>query len=127
MLFQIIYLLLAFAWAFMFALLIVGGAIIGFVIGLVLLFLIVGWLNVVLADLIWNIQIESNWKILLAHGFVLFLLLLLASIPSIALNIVAPSLATTVIVFIIYSFINGFIAKSVAKYWEEKGEETSEI
>jgi hypothetical protein len=39
------------------------------------------------------------------------------------LSIVAPSLVTTIVLFVIYGFVDGLIAKKVAGYWEEKEEQ----
>jgi hypothetical protein len=92
-------------------------------IGIILLFFIVVGVNSVLAELIWGMTIRTNWKNLLGHVFVLLILLVVVGVPSIVLNIVAPSLVTTIVLFIIYSFVDGLIAKGVAGFWEEKKEQ----
>ncbi|MGB9713769.1 MAG: hypothetical protein ACPLZC_02180 [Candidatus Bathyarchaeales archaeon] len=102
--------------------LVVVGSIIGLLIGLFVLFLLIGGLNAVLTDFIWGIPIESNWKSLLAHGFVLFIVLLIASIPQLVISLVIPNIITTIVLFMIYCFIDGFIAKNIAGYWEEEYE-----
>jgi len=98
------------------------GFILGLIIGFVLLFFILGGLNVALTGFIWSIPIKSDWKSLLAHGFVLFIALILVGVPSFIINLAAPGLATTIVVFIIYCFIDGYVAKGVAGFWEEEYE-----
>ena len=95
------------------------GLFIGLIIGLLVLFLIIGGLNAALTDFVWQIPIKSDWKSLLVHGFVLFIVLLIASVPS----LIIPSPATMIVIFIIYGVIDGFIAKNIAGYWEEDEED----
>jgi len=120
-----LFLILGIVWAFIFVVLVVIGFFIGFIIGILLLFFIIGGLNTVLTDLIWGVPIKSDWKSLLAHGFVLFIVLLIVSIPSLIINFIVPSLVALIFMFIIYCFIDGFIAKSVAGYWQEEYEEAT--
>jgi hypothetical protein len=47
------------------------------------------------------------------------------AIPSFLINIVLPSLVTTIVLFIVYCFIDGFVAASVAGGWEEEEYEES--
>ena len=124
--FSIIFLVLEFVWAIIFAILIEVGLIIGFIIGLILLFLIIGGLNSFLTDLIWSIPIKTGWKSLLGHGFILFIALILVHIPAIAVDFIVPNLATTIVLFIIYALIDGFVAKNVAAHWEEEEEKEIE-
>ncbi|MEM3623463.1 MAG: hypothetical protein QXR76_06830 [Candidatus Bathyarchaeia archaeon] len=49
----------------------------------------------------------------------MFIALLIVGIPSFIINIIAPDLVTSIIVFVIYCFIDGFVSKKVAGYWEE--------
>jgi hypothetical protein len=123
-LFTILLAVLAFFWAFTAVVLVFAGFIIGFIIGLLLLFLIMGGLNATLTDFIWNIPIRTNITSLLVHGLILSIALFLVSVPQILINIYAPSLAATIILFIVYCFIDGYVAKSVAGFWEEEYEET---
>jgi len=115
-LFSGMFLVTVFIWAFIFVLLVIGGAFIGFILGFIVLFYIIGGINVFLGDRIWGISVKSDWKSLLLHGFVLFILLVIVSIPSVILNLKLPSLATTVLLFIIYCFIDGFIAKKTSEF-----------
>lgn len=115
-LFSGLFLVLGIVWAVIFVFLVVAGLFIGFIIGVIVLFLIIGGLNTLLADFIWGILVNDDWKSLLLHGFVLFITLLIASIPSFIINQTAPSLVTSIILFLIYCFIDGFIAKNVAAF-----------
>lgn len=122
-LFSVIFFVLAFFWALIFAVLVVLGLFIGFIIGFVVLFFIIGGLNSFLTDILWDISIKTEWKSLLGHGFVMFILLIIVGIPAVVINFVVPSVATTILLFFIYAFIDGFVAKNVAGWWEEELEE----
>ena len=69
-------------------------------------------------------RIKGEWKSLLGHGFVLFIVLLIADIPAIVISFAVPGVPTTAVLFVAYAFIAGFTAKSVAGYWEEYEEES---
>jgi hypothetical protein len=99
------------------ATLVLVGYIIGLVIGVLVLLFIIGWLNARLTGMIWDVSMRTDWKSLLAHGLVLLSALLVAHIPAIIVNFVAPGLAGTVVVFVVNCFIDGFVAKGVAGYW----------
>jgi len=87
-LFSGLFLVLGIIWAVIFAVLIAIGLFIGFIIGIIVLFFIIGGLNVLLTSCIWNILVKSDWKSLLAHGFILFIALLIASIPSLIIKLI---------------------------------------
>lgn len=129
-LFSVIYLALAFVWVFIiFGLLVVVGASIGFIFGfiqllhacmLTIVFLFIsGGLNSILTVRIWGITTKTDWMSLLGHGFVLFIALIIAHIPAIVINLVAPDLTTMIVLFIVYAFIDGFVAKNVASWRKE--------
>ena len=119
-----LFLLLGLVWVVIFAVLVVIGFFIGFIIGLIVLFFIIGGINAFLTDLMWSISVRTDWKGLLSHGFVLFLVLVIVEIPAYLLEIIAPSSVTSTVLFFIYAFIDGYIGKNVAKTWksEEKQE-----
>lgn len=75
--FSILYFVLGIGWAFLLALLVIAGLFIGFIIGCVVLFFIIGWLNSFLTEVFWDIPGKTDWKNLLAHGFALFFVLLI--------------------------------------------------
>jgi len=93
------------------------GALIGLIIGFLLLFLVLGAVNAFLMDRIWNIQVDEDWKSLLVHGFALGIAFLVVSIPSFIISFYAASLPTTIVLFIIYCLIDGYVAKAVGSYW----------
>lgn len=127
--FSFILLVLVFVWAFVLAVLVVTGFIIGLIIGFVILFFVIGFLNSALTYFIWSISVKADWKDLFGHGFVLFFVLVLVHIPAIIIiSSTTPSLAITIVLIIVYAFIDGFVAKNIAvRGWEEEeGEEPEE-
>jgi hypothetical protein len=118
-----LFLLLGLVWVVIFAVLVVIGFFIGFIIGLIVLFFIIGGINAFLTDLMWSISVRTDWKGLLSHGFVLFLVLVMVGIPSYLVTLAAPSLVTSIVLFFVYAFIDGYIAKNVAKTWESEEEQ----
>jgi len=69
---------------------------------------------------IWSISTQQEWVSLLAHGFTLFVALIAAHIPAIIISLIVPSIATTIVMLIANAFIDGFVAKNVAGWWEEE-------
>ena len=69
--FSLLLALLVFLWIFVAGFLVVAGYVIGLIIGLILLFFIVGGLNTVLTEIIWNVPIRENWQSILSHGLLL--------------------------------------------------------
>jgi hypothetical protein len=67
-------------------------------------------------------------KSLLIHGLVLFFVLLIVSIPSIVINFSMPSIPVAIVVFIVYCFIDGYVARAVGNMGEEidRGEDSSD-
>lgn len=121
--FSILFPLLGLAWVIILELLIMVGALIGLIIGFIVLFFFIGGLNTVLTSFVWSTTIESGWKTLLIHGLGLFFALLIVDLPRyifLPLGRSGSSLALAIGVFVIYSFIDGFIAKNVASVWEER-------
>ena len=118
-LFSILFLVLGIFWALILVVLVAIGFFIGLIIGLLVLFFIIGGLNAALTNFVWHTPIKSDWKSLLAHGFVLFIVLLVVSVPSLIIGFAIPSIVTTIVLFIVYCFIDGFVAKNIAGYWEE--------
>ncbi|HVP92561.1 MAG TPA: hypothetical protein VMS94_02330 [Acidobacteriota bacterium] len=126
-LFSLIFIVLSIGWAVLLVFLMLIGFIIGLIIGFLILLFLIGGLNVVLTDEIWNTHTKDDWKSLLAHGFVLFIALIFAHVPGILINLVVPSLATIIAVFIVYCFIDGYVSKKIAEFYEITDDETNEI
>ncbi len=100
--------------------LIVTGAMIGLLIGFGLLILIVGYLNTIITDFLWFAVDQEFWS-LLFHGFVLFVALLIVNVVVVWVpNRVFPSVYVQIITFIIGTFVNGLVGKSVAEIWQEE-------
>lgn len=117
--YSLIMTLLVFVWIFFLAVLVVIGSFIGLIIGLIVLLFILGGLNSFLTETIWSIYTRTHWLSLLGHGFALFIALIVAHIPTIMLGLMAPSIPMTIVLFIVGAFIDGFVAKNVASFWEE--------
>lgn len=118
--FSLLLFVLTGVWAFALIALVSIGWIIGFVIGLGLLFLVAGFLNAFVTDLLWFAVKTGFWS-LLGHGFVLLVVLaildgLIVVIPS----HVFPGMATIVVTRFVVSFMYGFVGKGIAGLWEEK-------
>ena len=117
--YSVIMVVLVFVWVFATVLLVAVGWLIGLIIGFILLFIILGGLNCFLSEAIWSISTRTAWTSLLAHGLALFVALIIAHVPAFLIDLTVPSLATTIVLFIVYAFVDGFIAKNVAKAWKE--------
>lgn len=121
--FSLLMLVLVFLWVFILVFLIAAGLLIGLIIGLAVFLFILSGVNSFLTESIWSISTEQDWVNLLFHGLVLFVALIVAHVPSIIVQLFVPSLATTIVLFIINAFIDGFVAKNVAVFFEEEGED----
>ena len=118
--FSLLFFVLVFFWVFLTFFLVTIGSWLGLVIGIVFILFLMGALNVGLTEIIWGTMIGASLKSILAHGILLLILLGLVGLPSsLVLYNVSPGLATTSIMFVIYCFIDGFIARKVALIFEE--------
>lgn len=118
--FSLFFLALAIAWVFVLMILVGLGFIIGLIIGLGLLFLIVGFLNSMITVNLW-FDVKMSFLDLFFHGLALFVILLIVNGISVALPSLAfPGMATTVVTFVISTFLDGFVAKNVAGWWKQE-------
>lgn len=128
--FSFIMIFLAIVWVFILVALMMVGLFVGLeigiplffvglAIGILLLFFVVGGLNAVLISLIWKVEVKSDWKSVLFHGIVLFFAMLVASIPSIFVGFLMSDLTIRIVLFVVYCFIDGYVAKNVGCYWEQ--------
>lgn len=117
--FSVIMIALFFVWVVITVFLAVVGSFIGLILGFVVLFFMLSGLNCFLTENIWSISTKTEWMSLLGHGFVLFFALIIANIPSIIIGLTAPNLAVTMVLFVVEAFVDGFVAKNVAVFWEE--------
>ena len=109
---------LAIGWIFIAAFLALALWIIGLLLGFVLLLFIIGGLNTLLAESIWHVSMKEDWKSILAHGLVLFIAIFVAGIPSLVISFAIPGWITSAALFIVYCFVDGFVAVRVANIWE---------
>lgn len=118
--FSLLLFVLTGVWAFALIALVSIGWIIGFVIGLGLLFLVAGFLNAFVTDLLWFAVKTGFWR-LLGHGFVLLVVLaILDCLIVVTPSHVFPGMATIVVTLFVVSFLYGFVGKGIAGLWEEK-------
>ena len=118
--FSVLLMIAGIAWIVLTAFLILVGFIIGLILGIIVLFFIMGGLNSFLTEHIWRVSIKRGWKSVLGHGLLLLIVLAIARIPLLVISLVIPSLVTTTVFFIVYCFIDGLLARRVAFYWESK-------
>lgn len=116
--FSVLYFAMVLFWTLILTILVVSGAIIGLIIGLGILFLIIGALNSEITSFLWFPVEASFWKVLL-HGVVLFIVLLIVQgifvwIP----NFVFPSVLVQIVTLIVGTFLNGLVGKAVAGLWK---------
>jgi ABC-type dipeptide/oligopeptide/nickel transport system permease component len=117
--FSTLFFVLAMAWIFILALLVNVDAIIGFIIGLLLLFLTIGFLNSAITSYLW-FKVKFGFWDFFFHGVVLFGTLLILNVIVTVPTHILPGIASTVIVFIIATFLEGFVAKKLAGWWQEE-------
>ena len=112
-LFSVFGFIFSFVWAVVLAGLVVVSSLIGLIIGFILLFFVFGVVSMFLMDKIWNVQVKKNWMSLLFQGFALVIAFILVSIPSFIIRFYAASVPTEIVLFVIYCFIDGYVAKTV--------------
>jgi hypothetical protein len=112
------------AWAMGLIVLVSIGSLLGLVIGIILLILLVGLVNGAVAAKLW-FPVKSGFWDILEHGIVLFLVLLFVNGVLLIPRLVFPNTVIAVILFIIQAFMDGFVGKAVAEFWEE--EEPAEV
>jgi len=123
--FSFLFAILTSAWSgialvFIFLIVSIGfdiGYFIGIIIGLGVLFLVIGGLNTFITSTLW-FKVKKGFLDLLSHGVVLFVILLIVNFAIQTLPKQAqPGTPTTVITFLIAAFVDGLIAKKVARWW----------
>ena len=123
-LFSLLTLVLGFVGIFFLLALTMVGLFIGFIIGILLILLSVGVLNAILTNWLWDVQIKMGIISLLGHGFVLLLALLLVHIPAIIVAFASAShplsWVVSIVSFVAYAFVDGYVAKNVAGMWEQE-------
>ncbi len=110
--------ILIIGWALVLGFLIAIGYIIGLLIGFVILGLALGYINSFLADAVWEMGTDNKIVTRFFHGVLLFIVLLIAELPMLAINYVFPHWLIIVIMFLIYVPIHGFVGLKVAEVFE---------
>jgi hypothetical protein len=123
--FSLLMLVLSFVLAFVFVLLVALGSIIGLIIGFLILLMVYAAINVFLMDKIWNRLIKNKWTNLLFHGLALLIVLGLASILVFIVNVLAPNIFVSIVMFFVYCPIDGYLAKIVAEGWIDEDAEAA--
>jgi hypothetical protein len=124
--FSILLTLLVIAWVFLLAMLMMVGYFIGLILGFIILFIIIGGLNNYLANALWGIKVKGDLKTLLFHGMLLFIILLCIHGPAQLVISAIPSIVTSIVIFVIAAFADGFVGRTLALLLEEEvGEDES--
>ena len=124
--FSLLFRILAIVWIVAFAVLVGVGFIIGWVIGIGSLFLMIGYLNGAIAKWLWFDVRQGFWQVL-AHGIILFIILLLIDLvfrelPNFVFNAGArvPYPLVLIITFLVTTLLYGFVARKVASLWSDE-------
>lgn len=126
--YQISLLFFGVGWLVVLTGLIAIGSIIGFIIGILLIFLIIGALNTFLTDRIWGYYLSAGLKDLVLHGLVLFLGLLIvnAIVVTLPLTLVhflvnedSVIMGAEIITFLVAAPVDGIVARIIGLLWEE--------
>jgi hypothetical protein len=112
---SLIMLVVSLGWLFFLFFLIMVGSIVGLLIGLGVFVFVLGWVNKELIRYFWNMNPKTGWKDTLVHGVFLFGALLIAGIPQLIIVRVIPGIVTTVVLFLVYCLIDGYIGRNLAK------------
>jgi hypothetical protein len=118
--FTVLFFALEFLWIFSSLILVAIGSFLGLIIGILLLFLIVGAVNSVVSRFVWGFSMQDSAINIFLHGLVLSLILLVVDIV-----LLLPTLASqanpivTALRLIVSCFFYGLIGKKIAEMWTE--------
>ncbi len=116
--FSAIFFLLSIAWAALLVILVVCGLYLGLAIGIVLLFVFMGYVNAFVSEALW-FRVRTGFVPCLGHGFLLFLALLPVNLTVVAVQaLVTPDPLVSLLLFVALSPVTGLFAKKVAGLWE---------
>ena len=110
--------LLVIGWAFIFGILVAMGAVIGLLIGLGVLVLALGYINGYLADAVWGMGTDEELIPRFVHGVLLIVVLITINIPAIALSYLFPHWLMSLILFVIYVPVHGYVGFRVAEVFQ---------
>lgn len=96
---------------------------IGFILGLGVTFLFLGWINRMWCKSLWDFEVKPHLTSLIGHGYVLFLVLLIIEVPaavplSFMMMVVSPEVVLLVY-FASFSFVDGVIGKAIGWMFKE--------
>jgi len=114
----IIWLFIGFSLVVVMPFLTIVGIVIALIVSFALLLVMLGGLNATLTESIWHVPIDQSWSHVVVHSILLMLMLILVGVPSAAISFLVPSWVTSVLLFIVYGFVDGFVAKEVAFIWK---------
>ena len=124
--FTVIMFVITIGWVFILIPLAICGLCFGIVIALGILVYVMGWVNTWLMGVIWGKEKTSNeWWGPLVHGALLFVVLLVLSLPWYSVKSVIPELNTwpyliiSILVFLVYCFIDGIAGYYVGTMFTE--------
>jgi hypothetical protein len=132
LIFSLLFSVWSVAWIMVFMVLVVGGAMFagllglfgGIVLGVAILLAVLGALNTVLSKYLWGISCTGRFVSQLGHGGLIFVLMFIVGLPSVLVSIMGPSMGVNgyllvqIAVFVGYSVLDGYIARSVALFFE---------
>jgi len=117
----VIMLVLTLCWAVILMVLVAIGSLIGLFIGMGLFVLALGYINTSLADYVWDLELEEGLASNFFHGLLLFIVLVLVNIPWLAINYISSTWVTTIVLFVVYVPVHGYVGKKVAEMFEGSG------
>lgn len=118
--------LLVIGWAVLLTVLIAIGSVLGLIIGFGVLGLALGYINDFLADWVWEMGTDNGLGSRFFQGILLLIVLLIADIPTLAINYVFPHWLIMVIMFLIYVPIHGYVGLKVAEVFETSTGDTND-
>ncbi len=116
--FAALFLIVGVVWAGILLVLVVCGLFIGLAIGIVLYFVLMGYVNSFITETLW-FNVRTGFVACLGHGFLLFLALVPLNLLYLGLQaFVTQDLLVLVPIYLATTPIAGVIAKAVAGLWE---------
>lgn len=123
-LFSILLTVFSFGLGFLLLILVAIGWLLGLILWIVVLCVVIGLINTLVTSFLW-FRVKTGWKVFLAHGFLLGLVLMLVNTGPVfllwALTGTLPVLQDIVLIVLIaagYALVDGVIGKRVARIWQ---------
>jgi ribosomal protein L37AE/L43A len=107
-------------WALTGVFLILIGSLIGLIIGILLLFIIVGVANSIVSRFVWGFSMKDSATNIFFHGLILFIILLVVDLVlMVPVWIFVGNSIVIAAKFVVSCFFYGLIGKKVAEMWRE--------